>query len=314
MTRHLKRHLPLVILTITLNAIAYALLAGQAIFQQILLDLAFDGEMRQFFEILLYGAIFMVAVITVFYLAEISKEKFQKAFKKSIRDDLFRGILKRSKEPNFQAHIPYYASILYAHVHNLGNMYKTAIGNIWGAFVGSVVALVIMLVSSLPLAALVVGVNLVAVFLPKAYDKTIKNRREQETQSQGDFTEEVIDMLEKAAHEAKDPFVLLDDFKDRFEKTNNSYAKAEYKHGKVLSWVWSFPQTLTIFRNLIVAFVVVLMILNDNATIGTLALFISLNASFYQGVSVMVSTLPSYKKGMGSIMKQIGEIVDGGAE
>ena len=121
----------------------------------------------------------------------------------------------------------------------------------------------------------------------------------------------VLQMLEEAANEKKDPLALRNEFDKRFASINESYAKAEYRHSKVISWVWGFPQVLTVFRNLVVSFVVVLMILNDNATIGTLALFISLNHSFFHGVSVLVTTLPGYKDNIDAFTDEVRDIIDG---
>lgn len=307
MNRYFKRHLGLLVLVFVLSATAQSMIAGQAIFQQILIDQIIGGTTNYFLQILVIAAIFTLVLGGVYMLGDVSQHKFSERFKKSLREDLYTSIMKRDRSKFESIDTAAYISHITNDVNAVVSISKLAIGMLGGALMGSVTALVIMIIHSPILATLAVSVSLASILIPIIFTKAMQKQQVTISQNNANFTTELKEIF--TGHEVISSFNLFDIFRNRFALKNNILAKNEFKYDRLSSGTTSISHILAFASTLAMILVAGLMTINGTATVGTLVMFTTLSGIFGAGLRLLMQLLP-HIRGVKPVSDMLVNIVD----
>ena len=307
MKKYLKKHIGVLTTAVILSAIAWGMMAVTAIFSQVLVDDIVSGNTESFINNLIIAGFFAVSMGIIYFVSGLFREKFSAAIDKSMRDDVYNGVMRRSRTDFESKDTAAYISNVSNDTGNVTSVLSMISGYLFGALVSSAVALVIMLTYSILLTVIAVAASLLAMVVPVFFSKPLAKRQMEISEVNEQFTSEM-----KEIFEGRDVIASLNLFKGfgkRFGRKNTEVARAKYKRGRLNEGSQSIIHMSGFITNIVMILATGFMVMNGSATIGVLVLFTHLSGTFGGGIGMLMQLWP-FMQSIKPVMAKITAITD----
>ena len=307
MKRYFKRNFVVFTAALLLGVLAWGMMTGSAIFQQILVDDIVGGDTDAFISNLILAGGFAVILGVVYYFSAIMREKFTTSFDKSMRGDVYNGIMRRSKTDFDSKDTAAYVSNVYNDARAISSIMGLTTGYVFSSLVSSAVALIIMLTYSFILTAIAVGAAALSLVIPIIFTKPMQKRQKEISDTKEAFTTQMKEIFQ--GRDVVTSLNLFEKFRRHFERKNTSLMSVEYKLGKLRSGSTSIMHSSSYVTRIVMILAAGFMVLNGSITLGTLVLFTALAQSFAGGFSTLMQMLP-HIKGIKPVWEKLEAIID----
>ena len=305
--RYIRKHIFAFLSAAILTAIAHGMMSGQAIFQQILVDLVVDGEMTLFVRTLVYLGVFSIAMFICYFASGYLTEKSVEKFLTSIRNDIYKGVMKRNRSDYESKDTAQYISNIQNDTESIAAQLRNVVGYVLGTVISTVVILVIMLVYSIPLALVTIGATLIGLVIPIIFSRPMAKRQLEISTKAEQFTVEKREIFE--GREVISSLNLFESFFAKFNVKNRNLTRARFHFGKLTMATQSFAITNTNITRIVILAVAGFMVLSSSITLGVLVLFVSSSAAFSANFNLIMQLLP-FLKSIFPIADKLEELID----
>lgn len=304
MFRYLKQNKLLLVLTLILGALTSVASVFVSIILQKIIDIAMHGDLEAFTQVLLFTAIYMVALCLLSYGSALLGKVLLRNITKLLRRDVFNGILLRTPGDFYSANTADYLSSLTNDIKMIEENYilpLLAVVELSIMFLATLA--VLFYLSPLVTACLLVGMALMFL-IPALLGKALAKRQEKVSQQMSTFTAKTKDFL--SGYEIIRGFGILPHTRKVFAAENKQAADVKFRADKMLAINEGLSETLSTFIMVVVIFVSAYLVLRQSITVGTLVALVQLGGTFITPIMLLLQMLPKIK-GIAPVAARLNE-------
>lgn len=275
---------------ILLGGISAALSAFVSVLLQQITDVAagkdLDGFTRLFFIMLTY----LVVLGVVGFAEAYCGKRLLRNVSQHLREDIFRGVMKRSPSSYHAQNTADYLSALVNDVKMIEENYLVPLLLCSQMIVLFLTTLGILLYLS-PLVTGILLVFLVLMFLvPSLLGKHLQERQEMYSEKFAEFTARTKDYLN--GYEIIQGYSIFPYIYRKFLRVNKETAARKFSADTLLAVNESFSDILSSLSVVMIVFLAAYLMLKGNITMGTLLALIQLSGTFVTPVVILMQNAP----------------------
>ena len=306
MLRYIRKHIFVFVTAAVLSVLGWGMMTGAVVFRQILIDHIVTGETSLFMRYLIFMGVFVVFMAAIYYAGGLLGQKFNEKFLTSIRNDVYKGIMKRNRVDFESKDTAQYMSNIQNDPERIVGTLNMISGMTIGMLVAGAVSFVIMLIYSPLLTFIAIAATLTGLVMPICFSGPMAKRQVEISEKSEEFTVQMKEIF--AGWEVVSSFNLFKNFASLFNNKNKGLARAKYEFGKLTSGTQSISHMSSQFTTVVVFVAAGLMAINGSITIGTLVLFLSSAPSLSGSAGAFMQMLP-FIKGIKPIAAKLEEII-----
>ncbi len=304
MFRYLKQNKLLLVLTLILGALTSVASVFISIILQKIIDIAMHGDLEAFTQVLLFTAIYMVALCLLSYGSALLGKVLLRNITKLLRRDVFNGILLRTPGDFYSVNTADYLSSLTNDIKMIEENYILPLLAVVELSIMFLAPLVVLFyLSPLVTACLLVGMALMFL-IPALLGKALAKRQEKVSQQMSTFTAKTKDFL--SGYEIIRGFGILPHTRKVFAAENKQAADVKFRADKMLAINEGLSETLSTFIMVVVIFVSAYLVLRQSITVGTLVALVQLGGTFITPIMLLLQMLPKIK-GIAPVAARLNE-------
>ena len=248
------------------------IVSGMGVYLSIILrdivDIALSFELEGFYQLLLTSAIFFVIFGFVFYISEAFYAGFVAKTLRKIREDIFKGIMKRDRGDFEAINSADYISALTNDIKLLEDNYFLPLATAFQMIATLIIAVGFLVYYSVIVSAGLLGTLVLLIIVPVLFGNGIKNRQKKVSENLSLFTIKLKDIF--SGFEVIKTFQMDDYVEEKFENQNNEVIKANFKFYHLNAIVTAVSSVIGLFMQVGVVFFSAWLIINGHLSAGTL--------------------------------------------
>lgn len=303
----MKKHYVLALMALLIGMAAQVASPVSAVMEQKLIDFIVQGDMDGFVQTLWYVALIVVVSTLLYYLRARIESKFRTVFTEDLQNDLYDGIMRKSRADFDEMDTAEYISIVDNDVNTISNNFSSPIWTLASAGFSSLVTLVIMVLYSPLLAVIAVGCSMLSFFVPTLITKPLKKRLVEKAANEAALAVQLKEALN--GHEVIAALDVFAQIRVRFVAATQTLKNSFYKLALLLATLNNSSAMIGKVVKFITLLVAGGMAMKGQITIGTLIMFISLYSYFSSGIMVFSQCVPLLKS-CKPIIEKLTAIID----
>ena len=305
--RYVRKHMFVFLSASILSSLGWAMMTGQVVFWQLLVDRIVAGDRHQFVLYLAYLGVSILVMVACYYAGGFLAEKFKERFLVSVRSDVYRGIMRRGRADYETRDTAEYMSNVQNDPNSIAGTLSMVTGIALGMAVSGAAGAVIMFVYNVPLALVAIAASFTGLLLPFFFSKQVARRQKEISTKSEEFSVQMKETFE--GREVISGLGLFRFFEERFAAKNRDIARANYRFGKLQAGTQSISHMSAYFTRLVVFVFAGFMALGDSISLGTLVLFISAASGFASNMGGIMQLLP-FIRGIKPISDKLLNLID----
>ncbi|CAI8702820.1 MULTISPECIES: ABC transporter ATP-binding protein [Bacillus] len=279
--------------TILLTIISSLATVYVALLLQEVIDLATKKDFNQFGKTIIIALLYFVLLGVLKYLSTLFGKKMIKIITRSMRTDIFLGIMNKNTSEFAKVNSADYISLLSNDIKIIEENYLLPMLQILSNIAVFVGTLVLILKYS-PLVAIYLFVAMFIMFIvPSLIGKNMQSKQNELAAQYALFTKSIKDYF--SGFEVIKSYNMKNFVEKKFLNENKELAQVKYNADKLLSLNETVSDVLATVSMLSVIFIGAYLVLIDNITVGTLVALIQLSSFFVNPIMIIMQSLPKIK-------------------
>lgn len=308
MFRYFKKHMALVIVTLTISIVTQLLIPVSAIMQQKMIDLITSGDIAGFCNTLWEAGAIVLGTALSYFIGALTQKRFEAAFGEDLRNDLYGSIMRRSAVRFEEKDTAEYMSLINSNVSSVVNNLTAPVFHLISYGISALAVLGIMFYYSPLLAAASIVCGLISMILPLRFNKTLQNQVMTSMEKKAALNVQLKESMN--GHAVVSAFDVFLPVRSRFMQANGNVMKADYRMGITLSGVENVAKVMDKVIWFITFLIAGTMAAQGNISVGTLVMFISLFSYFSGSITTYAQILPILLSTKKNIQLLLGMIDD----
>lgn len=277
-----------------------------AVLEQNMIDFIVCGDMTGFLHMLWYTVLAVLGAALAYFLTSLTSSKFRAHLEEDLRNDLYDSIMDQGLAEFHRRDTGEYISMINNDVGTLGNNFSGLVFSMVGMGVATVTSLVVMTRYSPLLALVAVLCSAISFLVPMALTKRLQKRMVEGTECSAALSLQLKEGLN--GHEVVSALGVFPKVRMRFGKANRFRTEAHYKIDLLVSLLQNSASVVEKIIKVITFMIAGRMAIQEQITIGTVLLFVSLYDYFGGGIMVFSQVVPLLKGCQPVIEKLMGII------
>lgn len=272
---------------------------------QKILDIAVAGDLEGFWRLLVIILIYVGVLCMLSFVEVLCGKLLLRNVTESLRNRIFRGILKKRPEAYYKNSTAEYLSSIINDVKLVEEQYLGPLLLCCQMAALFATTLGILCYLSFIVTAILAGFLLLMFLIPAFLGKALQQRQEAYSEKLAAFTSAAKDFL--GGFEVLRSFSVSKHITRNFQRDNRAAAEAKFHADRLIAVNESLAEMLSVISTVVVVFVSAYMVLQGRITVGTLLALIQLSGTFSTPVLVLLQSYPQMQ-GMKPIIKKLGEL------
>ncbi len=290
MNAYLKRNKFLLGITFVFSALVSGGVVYLAIILQDIVNIATEGSMKQFLEIVIFSCFYLIILGISKYIYSLCSKKMVKNITRDLRSDLYKGIFNKDHLEFKQYDNAEYISMLTNDVKIIEENYIIPLLNIMENSIIFLVSIILLIqISPLVLIALVVCLGIMAV-VSSIIGKILQEKQGGFSNAIGEYTSKIKDLF--GGHDIIKSFNVTRKSFMEFENENKLVVEKKYQADKTFALNQSLSDILGLCTMFSVVAIGSYMVLKGDVMVGTLIALVQLSNTFVNPIMVISMGIP----------------------
>lgn len=307
MLRYIKKSKCLIVLTIIFSTISSMAYVSIALLLQNILDIATSGNLKTFYEILLFSLFFFVFLGTFMFLYSLFSKKLICKIINSIREKAFSGIINHNIADFSRANTADYLSALTNDIKIIEDNCLLPLLEIIQNITIFIISLIVMFYFDMIVTISVLAAILIMLIVPGLFGLVMQKKQTQYSKKLSEFTIHLNDIL--SGFEVISSYGMKNYIISKFGKTNKATTDAKYSVEKVTAANQSVSMVLAILVQVVVIFLSAYFIIIGRITVGTLMGMVQVASNLANPLLIIFSNVPKIKS-ISPVMARINSFSD----
>ena len=278
------------VFTLLMGITASALSAGVSIILQRIIDASLSGNFSAFIKIVVFTAFYMLALCLASWLSSFLTKYLSGKIIREYREDVFRGIMRRSPRDFHKYNTADYISALTNDMNIIEDSYISTMFAGMEYAVMFVFTLLILLAFSPLITGLLILMLLSMFAVPALMGRLLEARQKAVSQQAAVFTEKIKDFF--SGFEVIRSYWMYPGVFKRFSCENTKEAAARFQASRLFALNEGISDMLSVFSTVLVIFVSAYLVLKGSITMGTLLALVQLSGTFITPVVLIMQSIP----------------------
>ncbi|MEK5645346.1 ABC transporter permease [Paenibacillus rhizosphaerae] len=307
MRKALLKNKGLIALTVCFSLIVSSGSVLVAILLQRIIDAAVKGDMGLFQQTLIVSIIYVPLLGLFGYLYSICSKALIRGWTVTLRDQVFRGILRRNFEQFSKTNTADYLSALSNDIKLIEENYVQPLLLTLQNVIIFVASLLIMLFLSPLVTGILVGCMILMFTVPSLFGKALQKRQEAVSTQMSVFTSRLKDML--SGYEVIKSYSMSKHAEKKFAQENEIAANTKFTADRTLAMNEGVSGILGSLTQFAVVFIAAYLILTGKLSAGSLVALVQLSNGFVGPVLVIMQNVPRIQ-GVKPVVKRIDALAE----
>lgn len=307
MREALLKNKGLITLTVCFSLIVSSGSVFVAILLQRIIDAAVKGDMGLFQQTLIVSIIYVPLLGLFGYLYSICSKALIRGWTVTLRERVFRGILRRNFEAFSNTNTSDYLSALSNDIKLIEENYVQPLLVTLQNIIIFVASLLIMLFLSPMVTGILVGCMILMFTVPSLFGKALQKRQIAVSSQMSVFTSRLKDML--SGYEVIKSYSMGKHVEKKFAQENETAANTKFSADRTLALNEGVSEILGSLTQFAVVFIAAFLILTGKLSAGSLVALVQLSNGFVGPVMMIMQNMPRIQ-GSKPVVKRIDALAD----
>ena len=302
MKKYISQNKKLLVITVTIGVLFSIMSAFFAILVQQLIDIAVSRNIPAFIHMVIFTSIYVLGSGLIHFCYSILCKKIICRITRSLRFDVFKGILKRNISDFKSVNSADYISALTNDVKLVeDNFCIPLLQGLLGAVELIASAIILIYFSPVLFVTLVILIALLTV-IPGLFNKTLEKRQSYFSNKLAELTILIKDLM--SGFEVIKSYRMFSHSEDSFKKENETTTKSKYAVDSVNAAVESVSVVLGSAVLIVIFCVAVYLIIKGNITVGVLVGVLQVSGQIVNPIQTLSQSIPKIQ-GTKSVIKRL---------
>ena len=290
MWKYWRKNIGILILALFLGTCSSLCSAGVSLVLQEVIDVAVSGKTQLFTKLFVFTMVYILFLCMVNYLSSLIAKYLTEKMLKQYRQDVFRGIIKRSPKAYFRETTADYVSAMTNDMKLIEENYIAALLSTFELIIMFAATLGLLIVLSPLVTVILVAALLLMFLIPAGIGQMLEKRQDGVSKQMCVFTGRLKEIF--SGYEVLKSYNRIENTILRFQEENEKEIHTRFQAARLFALNEGLSDTLSVLSTIAVIFVSAYLVLIGHITMGTLLALVQLSSSFMAPVILLMQNIP----------------------